>query len=150
VVKGKGAQVPTARADARRVAKQVKASTRLAKRLLAARAPAGNVVQAGSDDKGIATIAFLPEKKTIDVGESVTFKMSKRSIETHNVAFGPKQYLDKHAKAFFGPVFEPFVTFRSDAPGTPISFDGANHATAGPTPACSTPPPRRRSRARTR
>ena len=53
--------------------------------------------------------------------------MSQHSIETHNVAFGPKAYLDEHAKRFFGPVFEPFVTFRSEAPGTPITFDGANH-----------------------
>ena len=58
---------------------------------------------------------------------SVKFTMSSHSIETHNVAFGPKAYLDEHAKNFFGPVFEPFVTFRSEAPGTPISFDGANH-----------------------
>ena len=36
-------------------------------------------------------------------------------------------YLDEHAKTFFGPVFEPFVTFRSEAPGTPISLDGTNH-----------------------
>ena len=127
VVKKKGAKVPTVKQDAKRIAKQVKASTKLAKKLLAANAPAGNVVQAGSDDKGLATIAFLPAKKTVNVGDTVTFRMPKRSIETHNVAFGPKDYLDKHAQAFFGPVFEPFVTFRSDAPGTPIAFDGANH-----------------------
>jgi plastocyanin len=66
-------------------------------------------------------------KKTVKVGDTVTFTMSQHSIETHNVAFGPKAYLDEHAKRFFGPVFEPFVTFRSEAPGTPISFDGANH-----------------------
>ena len=53
--------------------------------------------------------------------------MSAHSIETHNVAFGPKPYLDEHAKRFFGPVFVPFVTFRSEAPGSPIVFDGANH-----------------------
>jgi plastocyanin len=53
--------------------------------------------------------------------------MSGHSIETHNVAFGPKPYLDEHAKNFFGPVFEPFVTFRSEAPGQAIVFDGANH-----------------------
>ena len=127
LVKSKGAQVPSARADARRAAKQVKASIRLAKRLLAAKAPAGNVVQAGSDDKGTATIAFLPAKKTVELGESVTFRMSERSIETHNVAFGPKSYLDKHAQAFFGPVFEPFVTFRSDQPGAPVGYNGTNH-----------------------
>ena len=127
VVKKKGAKVPTAKQDARRVAKQLKATVKLAKKLVAAPGPSGNVVQAGSDDKGVATIAFFPAKKTVDVGDTVTFTMPKRSIESHNVAFGPKDYLDKHAQAFFGPVFEPFVTFRSEAPGTPIVFDGANH-----------------------
>ena len=85
------------------------------------------MVRAGNDAKGVATIAFFPAKKTVKVGDTVTFTMSERSIETHNVAFGPKPYLDEQAKKFFGPVFEPFVTFRSEAPGTPITFDGANH-----------------------
>jgi len=111
----------------RRVARQLTANARLAKRLLAAKGPKGDKVLAGNDAKGIATIAFFPARKTVDVGDTVTFSMSKSSIETHNVAFGPKAYLDEHAKRFFGPVFEPFVTFRSEAPGTSIVFDGANH-----------------------
>jgi plastocyanin len=115
------------KADARRVARQVKANSKLANRLLKFKGPKGNVVRAGNDAKGVATIAFFPARKTIKAGESVKFAMSSHSIETHNVAFGPKAYLDEHAKRFFGPVFEPFVTFRSEAPGTPIVFDGANH-----------------------
>ncbi len=126
-VKKKGAKVPTAKQDGKRVAKQLKATKKLARKLLQAPPPSGNVVKAGNDDKGLGMIAFVPAKKTIGVGQTVTFTMSKRSIETHNVAFGPKDYLDKHAQAFFGPVFEPFVTFRSEAPNTPIAFDGANH-----------------------
>jgi len=127
VVKGRGANVPSARSDARRAARQVEATIRRAKRLLRAKAPAGNVVQAGSDDRGTATIAFLPAKKTIELGESVTFRMSRNSIEAHNAAFGPKAYLDRHARAFFGEVFEPFVTFRSDRPGAPLGYNGDNH-----------------------
>ena len=114
-------------ADERRIARQLRANAKLANRLLKFKGPKGNVVRAGNDAKGVAAIAFFPAKKTIKAGESVKFTMSSHSIETHNVAFGPKPYLDEHAKRFFGPVFEPFVTFRSEAPGTPISFDGANH-----------------------
>jgi plastocyanin len=124
VVKGKRS---SRKADARRTKKQLKANAKLAKRLLASKGPSGNTVLAGNDAKGVATIAFFPARKTVKVGDTVTFSMSKSSIETHNVAFGPKDYLDEHARTFFGPVFQPFVTFRSEAPGTPIVFDGANH-----------------------
>ena len=115
------------RADAARVKRQLRANAKLANRLLRYKGPEGNVVRAGNDAKGVATIAFFPARKTVKVGDTVTFSMSSQSIETQNVAFGPKPYLDEHAKRFFGPVFEPFVTFRSEAPGTPITFDGANH-----------------------
>ena len=113
--------------DERRIARQLRANAKLANRLLKYKGPEGDVVRAGNDAKGVATIAFFPAKKTVEVGDTVTFAMSEHSIESHNVAFGPKPYLDEQAKTFFGPVFEPFVTFRSEAPGTPISFDGANH-----------------------
>jgi plastocyanin len=119
--------VPTAKQDSRRVAKQVKASTKLAKKLIAFEGPRGNVVRAGNDAKGIAQIAFFPARKTVKVGDTVTFEMSKRSIEMHNVAFGPKEYLDPFAQSFIGEVFQPFVAYRSDAPGTPVSYDGTNH-----------------------
>jgi plastocyanin len=123
----KKGQRSSKKADAARVKRQLRANAKLANRLLKSKGPEGNVVRAGNDQKGVATIAFFPAKKTVMVGDTVTFAMSQQSIETHNVAFGPKAYLDEHAKNFFGPVFEPFVTFRSEAPGTPISFDGANH-----------------------
>lgn len=117
--------VPGKKADTRRVAKQVKDSTKLAKKLVAFEGPKGNVVRAGNDAKGIAQIAFFPARKTVKVGDTVKFEMSKSSMELHNVAFGPKPYLD--SKPFLGPVLDPFVVYRSDAPGTAVSFDGANH-----------------------
>jgi plastocyanin len=119
--------VPTAKQDKRRIAKQVKASTKLAKKLAAFDGPEGNVVRAGNDANGIAQIAFFPAKKTVKVGDTVTFEMSKKTIELHNVHFGPKDYLDPFAQSFIGEVFQPFVIYRSDAPGTAVSYDGTNH-----------------------
>ena len=119
--------VPTAKQDKRRLAKQVKAATKLAKKLTRFEGPKGNVVRAGNDADGIAQIAFFPARKTVKVGDTVTFEMSKESIESHNVAFGPKPYLDEFARTFLGPVFNPFVVYRSDAPGTVVKFDGGNH-----------------------
>jgi plastocyanin len=117
--------VPGKKADKRRVAKQVKAATKLAKKLTAFEGPQGNVVRAGNDAKAIAQIAFYPARKTVKVGDTVKFEMSKDTIEIHNIAFGPKPYLD--SKPFLGPVLNPFVVYRSDAPGTAVSFDGSNH-----------------------
>ena len=125
VVKRGRKGVPTAKQDRRRLAAQVKTSTKLMKRLAAFDGPEGDVVRAGNDSGGIAQLAFFPARKTVAVGDTVTFEMSRRSIELHNVAFGPKPYLD--SMPFFGPVLNPFVLYRSDAPGPAVSFDGANH-----------------------
>ena len=119
--------VPGKKADKRALARQVRASTKLAKKLVAFDGPNGNVVRAGNDAKGIAQIAFFPARKTVKVGDTVKFEMSKHSIEIHNVHFGPKDYVDPFAQRFLGEVLEPFVVYRSDAPGTAVSFDGTNH-----------------------
>ena len=50
--------------DERRIARQLRANTKLANRLLKYKGPQGNVVRAGNDAKGVATIAFLPAKNT--------------------------------------------------------------------------------------
>jgi plastocyanin len=128
VVRKRGAATPSVKQDRKAIAKQLEATAKLAKRLSSPK-PAAHVVQAGSDDKGVATIGFFPAAQTIKAGESVTFRMSKRSIEFHNVAFGPEDYIGEQIKAFFGEdgTLNPFVTYRSEQPGTPISFDGANH-----------------------
>ena len=86
------------------------------------------MVQAGNDAKGVATIAFFPARKTVKVGDPVTFTMSKHSTETTTSRSAPSAYLDEQAKNFFGPVgSSPSSPYPSEAPGTPIVFDGANH-----------------------
>jgi plastocyanin len=128
VVKRHGAPTPSIGQDRKAIAKQLRATTKLARKLTQAKGPA-NAIQAGSDAKGVATIGFYPAAKTIKAGESVTFEMSKRSIEFHNVAFGPEDYIGEQIKTFFGEdgTLNPFVTYRSEQPGAPITFDGANH-----------------------
>ena len=112
LVKGKGKKTTAASSqagggataestDQARIRRQLRANSKLANRLLKYKGPKGNVVRTGNDAKGVATIAFFPARKTVKVGDTVTFAMSAHSIETHNVAFGPKPYLDEHAKNFF-------------------------------------------------
>jgi plastocyanin len=128
-VKGRGAKVPTARQDAKRMRKQAKAASRLAKRLMDGQGvPSGNVIRAGNDKQGIATIGFFPATKTVKVGEPVTFEMSKGSTEIHNVALGPEDYIGGLAQRFFGPQgLDAMTVYPSDAPGTPLVYDGTNH-----------------------
>lgn len=132
VVRHRGHVVPSAKQDRKAIAKQLRATAKLV-RWLRLPEPAANVVQAGSDDKGVATIGFFPAEKTIKAGESVTFAMSKHSIEFHNVAFGPEDMIGEQIKTFFGEdgTLNPFVTYRSEQPGTPVDFDGNGFASTG-------------------
>ena len=127
-VKGSKARVPSRKQDRRRVAKQVKAATKVAKRLAAAKGPQGGVIQAGSDRKGVATLAFVPATKTVKAGVPVTFRMSKTSTEIHNVALGPEAYAAELAQRFFGPAgIDPTTLYPSEPPGTALVHDGASH-----------------------
>jgi plastocyanin len=132
VVRRRGHAVPSAKQDRKAVAKQLRYAAKQAK-WLAHPQPAANVVQAGSDDGGVATIGFFPAEKTIKAGDSVTFAMSKHSIEFHNVAFGAEDVIGEQIKTFFGEdgTLNPFVTYRSAKPGAAITFGGNGFAGTG-------------------
>lgn len=129
VVKGKKAKIPTKKQDRKRIEAQVKAATKLAKKLAAGQGvPSGLTVKAGNDKRGVAAIAFFPAAKTVKVGDKVTFTISKRSTETHNVAFAPESYAQELAGAFIGPAgLDPRVVYPSEQPGTPLVVDGTSH-----------------------
>jgi plastocyanin len=129
VVKGKKAHIPTKKQDRKRVKKQVKAASKLAKKLVAGQgAPKGLTIKAGNDKKGVATLAFFPGTKTVKVGESVKFTMSKRSTETHNVAFAPEAYAKELAQTFIGPTgVDPRTVYPSEPPTTALVVGGTNH-----------------------
>jgi plastocyanin len=129
IVKGKKARIPTKKQDARRIKAQAKAAAKLAKKLVNGQGvPSGATIKAGNDKKGVATIAFFPAKKTVKVGQPVTFTMSNKSTETHNVAFGPDAYIAELAQGFIGPDgLDPRTVYSSDAPGTPLVVGGTAH-----------------------
>jgi plastocyanin len=129
VVKGKKAHIPSKKQDRKRIKKQAKAASKLAKKLVAGQGvPSGLTVKAGNDKKGVATLAFFPAKKTVKVGQQVTFTMSNKSTETHNVAFAPEDYAKELAQAFIGPTgLDPRTVYPSQPPGTPLVVDGTAH-----------------------
>jgi len=129
VVKGKKAHIPSKKQDRKRIKKQAKAASKLAKKLVAGQGvPSGLTVKAGNDKKGVATLAFFAAKKTLKVGQQVTFTMSNKSTESHNVAFAPEDYAKELAAAFIGPTgLDPRTVYPSQPPGTPLVVDGTVH-----------------------
>jgi plastocyanin len=130
VVKGKKAAIPTAKQDKRRIKAQAKAAAKLAKKLVAGKGvPSGATIKAGNDKAGVATLAFFPAQKTVKVGTAVTFTMSNKSTETHNVAFAPEPYAGELAQAFLGPNgLDPRTVYPSEPLGTGLGLvvDGGN------------------------
>ena len=129
VVKGKKAHVPSKTQDRKRVKAQAKAAAKLAKKLVAGQgAPTGLTVRAGNDKKTVAVLGFFPGTKTVKVGQQVTFAVSKKTTETHNVAFAPQAYAGELAGAFIGPAgIDPRTAYPSEKPGTPLVVNGASH-----------------------
>jgi plastocyanin len=129
VVKGASARIPTKKQDAKRIAKQAKAASKLAKKLVAGQGvPGGNTVKAGNDKNGVATLAFFPAAKTVKVGQAVTFTMSNKSTEAHNVAFAPEAFAKQLAQSFLGPNgIDPFTLYPSEAPGAALVVNGTSH-----------------------
>ena len=129
IVKGKKAHIPTKKQDRKRIKAQAKAASKLAKKLVNGQGvPKGLTVKAGNDKKGVATIAFFPGTKTVKVGQQVTFTMSKKSTETHNVAFAPEAYAQELAQGVHRPGrARPAHGVPEQPPGTPLVVDGTVH-----------------------
>jgi plastocyanin len=129
VVKAKKAKIPTSKQDAKRIRAQVKAATKLAKKLAAGQgAPTGLTVRAGNDKQGIANLAFFPAKKTVKVGQSVNFTVSGKTTETHNIAFAPKDYAQELAGAFIGPAgLDARTVYPSEPFGSPLVVGATSH-----------------------
>ena len=129
VVKGARARIPTKQQDAKRVKKQAKDAAKLAKKLVTGQGvPGGTTVMAGNDKKGVATLAFFPASASVKVGQAVTFAMSNKSTEAHNVAFAPEAFAKQLAQSFLGPNgIDPFTLYPSEAPGTALVVNGTSH-----------------------
>ena len=126
---GQEGRHPVQEAGQKRIKKQSKAASKLAKKLVAGQGvPTGATVKAGNDKKGVATLAFFPAKKTVKVGQQVTFTMSNKSTEAHNVAFGPEAYAAELAQAFIGPAgLDPRTVYPSEPFGTALVRNGTSH-----------------------
>lgn len=132
-VVGRSGRVPSARADARVLAKQVRSVKKVANGLSKTSVPA-NTVSMGAEKAGTHFFGFLPQMLSVAPGTTVTFKMPTAARETHTATFGPgnpdkepTSYLGKLFKSVQSPETDPAATFPSEKPGTVASYGPALH-----------------------
>jgi plastocyanin len=129
-----GRPVPSARADARAVTRQLASAIRTAKRLARTTAPSGVVNDGVAGPHGVEYFQFVPSKITVPAGTTLTFRMTKGSYETHTATTGPgnpekepTSYLGKLTASFEAPTLDPAGAYPSDPPGAPTSLTPGSH-----------------------
>jgi plastocyanin len=141
-VVAKGKPVPSAKADAARVATQLAQGIATIKKLNKVKPSATQTVTAGPDDTGGASLLrFTPSSLTTKVGTPVTLQMTPGTREDHTFTFAKdvKAAGKLAEKTFVAPLpgtgtagppvlaFDPKYAYPSEAPGSPLSYDGTNH-----------------------
>ncbi|HMJ36481.1 MAG TPA: hypothetical protein VK501_21435 [Baekduia sp.] len=140
-VVSKSTPVPSAKVDAARAKTQLDKDIATLKKLDKAKGPADpNTVEAGPDTRGPGPVLlrFTPASLTTKVGTPVTLEMTPGTTEDHTFTFAKdvKAAGKQAEKTFVAPLpgtgpptlaFDPKYAFPSEAPGTPVSYDGSNH-----------------------
>ena len=133
VVKPAGAKVPmTPTQVSAQALQEVNAAWAKAKGVADAAKPPKNTVYMGVG-KDVTIFAYYPSKLSVKAGTTVTF-VNKSPAEPHNVAFGPKKYIQgvqKKTDLFPGPPgapnqVAPFLVYGSEPKGQ-YRFDGGTH-----------------------
>ncbi len=136
-VVGRRSPVPSTRADAARVKRQVAAALAVAKKLPQSVTPAANTVSMGADGRGgVHHFGFLPGNLTVPAGTTVRFAMPARSTDAHTATFGPQgtdektfpaSYVGKIAATVEQPVPDPRALYPSDLPPAPAALSPTLH-----------------------
>jgi plastocyanin len=134
-VVAKGKAVPSSKKVAAAVKKQVARDLKTAKKLAKTKTP-GNTVDVGSAGPGgVESYGFFPRTLNVAVGTTVTFRMTKGSLETHTASTGPDNpeqpggYLATISAAFQGSTLniDPRAAYPSDQPGAAASLTLGSH-----------------------
>jgi plastocyanin len=135
-VVAKTAKSPSAKADAKRLARQIAGDLKVAKGLLHPATPANTISLGSAGRDGVEVFAFLPGTLTVPTGTTVTFAMSAKSREVHTATAGPgnpgdpaqaSTYLGKLEASLNSPAPDAAVFYPSDPPGSPASFSSSSH-----------------------
>jgi plastocyanin len=144
-VVAKSAKVPSAKADAAAIKKQVNTALASAKQIGKTVAPTGTVLVGAGGRGNVEYYGFFGPTAPIKAGTTLRFEMGKGALEVHTATTDtaassappsgppnfdiPSSYLTKLASTFqgIGP-FDPIATFSSDpAGGTPASLSPSLH-----------------------
>jgi plastocyanin len=139
-VVAKSGTVPSAKADAKRVATQLAKGISVLKQVNKQKAPANTVI-AGPDKKSAVLYRYTPSALTTKVNTPITLTMTSGTSEDHTFTFAKdvKAAAKAADKTFIGPLpgtgtngpptlaFDPKWALSTEAPTQPIVIDGANH-----------------------
>jgi plastocyanin len=120
VVKPAGKAIPTAKQDAKATAAQATAAIKGALKAAKTKLPANTVSLGKSAPGGVELFDMFPSTLTVNANTTVTFQMSKDSLETHTATFAPTATLKSLAKAFEGINFPASGVYPSD-PTQPVT-----------------------------
>jgi plastocyanin len=133
-VLAKSKKVPSAKAHAQLIKDQASKALAVAKALPKTKTPANTVDVGVAGKGGVELFAMVPEKTTVPVGTTVTFRMSPGTYEDHTATFGPgnpekepTSYLGVIAKSFEGATLDQKGVYPSEAPGTTATLVPALH-----------------------
>ena len=127
VVLAKGKKVPSARDDAKTLAKSETAYIAGSKKLVKTKPTGANVDVGAVGANGLELFAMSPTKLTVKTGTTVKFSMAKRTREVHTATFGPSGYVNALANAFAtAPTFPGNAIYPSDPPGT-VTLNQTSH-----------------------
>jgi plastocyanin len=133
-VRGRSAKVPSARADARAKKDQVARALRRAKQAAAVRPADDTTVLLGSAAPGgVESFRFFPSRLKVNVGDAVTFRMSRNSYEAHTATTGPgspedrDSFLGKLFGSLEGPAPDPAAVYPSDPPSGAAQLTPTSH-----------------------
>lgn len=156
-VAAKNRPVPSAAADARRVKTQVAKALTVAKSLGKASVPTNTLDVGRAGPGGVSMFAFLPAKRTVPVGTTMTFRMQTGDFETHTVTAGPgdpskdpKSYLGAMTASLESPAARQEALYPSDLPVAPAALTPTLHGngfwnSGGMDPIRASPLPQRTS-----
>ena len=120
-VVGKKSKAPSSKADAKVIKTQVNAASSIAKSLPKKTPPANTLNVGSAGPKGVEYYGFVPATANVHVGDTITFRMTKGSFETHTATTGPGDP-NQDPKSYLGALAGAFPSaqgiYPSDQPGS--------------------------------
>jgi plastocyanin len=134
VLKAK-AKIPSKKADASALKRQVARDTKTLKSIAKSTVPANTVDVGVAGPHGEEIYAFMPSALKVSTGTTIKFRMSPSSFEDHTATTGPgdpnsdpSSYLGQIAASFAGPgPLDSRGVYPSDPPGTAASLSPVLH-----------------------